>query len=143
MSEEMMQESGQEMTFNASPMETIQDTLEQFIETANVEAVYGEPVRNGEMLVVPTAEVLCFMGFGVGSGRGKSSEDDEEQGEGEAGGGGGGGRVLSRPVAVVVASPEGVRVEPVVDFTKIGLAALTAAGFMAGMIVRMMRGPDK
>jgi hypothetical protein len=40
-------------------------------------------------------------------------------------------------VAVVIASPEGVRVEPVVDPTKIALAALTAAGFMLGMFFRM------
>jgi hypothetical protein len=40
-------------------------------------------------------------------------------------------------VAVVVASPEGVRVEPVVDITKIALAGLTALGFMVGMMFRM------
>jgi hypothetical protein len=42
-------------------------------------------------------------------------------------------------VAVIVASPEGVRVQEVVDPTKIALAALTAAGFMIGMMARMMR----
>ena len=47
--------------------------------------------------------------------------------------------MLSRPVAVIIAAPEGVRVEPVVDATKIGLAALTAAGFMFGMWMRMAR----
>jgi hypothetical protein len=47
--------------------------------------------------------------------------------------------VFSRPVAVIIASPEGVRVEPVVDVTKIALAALTAAGFMVGMLLRMNR----
>jgi hypothetical protein len=40
-------------------------------------------------------------------------------------------------VAVVVASAEGVRVEPVLDVTKIALAALTAMGFMVGMMFRM------
>jgi hypothetical protein len=30
-------------------------------------------------------------------------------------------------------------VEPVIDLTKIGLAALTAAGFMAATLVRMTR----
>ena len=45
--------------------------------------------------------------------------------------------MLSRPVAVVVASPEGVRVEPVIDLTKLALAGLTAVGFMVGMMFRM------
>jgi hypothetical protein len=43
---------------------------------------------------------------------------------------------------VVINSPEGVRVEPVVDVTKIALAALTAAGFMIGMLFKMTRGPS-
>jgi hypothetical protein len=33
-------------------------------------------------------------------------------------------------VAVIVSSPEGVEVRPVIDVTKIALAALTAAGFV-------------
>lgn len=115
----------------------VEDTLDKFIATADVEVVYGEPIQHGETVIVPTAEVLAGLGFGLGYGSG-SSEDEGSTGRG--GGGGGGGRVLSRPVAVVVASPEGVRVEPVVDVTKIGLAALTAAGFMFGMLMRMTSG---
>jgi uncharacterized spore protein YtfJ len=105
-----------------------------------VEKVYGKPIENGDTLIVPTAEILCGMGFGVGSGSGNQM-DEEAANRGEGGGGGGGGRVLSRPVAVIIASPEGVRVEPVIDPTKIALAALTAAGFMLSMLFRMMRGP--
>jgi uncharacterized spore protein YtfJ len=62
-------------------------------------------------------------------------------GEGGAGGGVGGGRTLSRPVAVIIASPEGVRVEPIADRTKVIMAAITAAGFVASMLFRMTRGP--
>jgi hypothetical protein len=38
---------------------------------------------------------------------------------------------------VIIADPQGVRVEPVVDITKIALAALTAAGFMLATMMRM------
>ena len=120
----------------ADAIDTVQDTLDKFLDAANVYAVYGEPVYQGDTAIIPTAEVLSAMGFGVGSGYGRGSEDNDS-GQGGGGGGGGGGRILSRPVAVIVASPEGVRVEPVVDVTKIALAALTAAGFMVGMLVRM------
>ncbi len=54
-------------------------------------------------------------------------------------GGGGGGRTLSRPVASIVVDPNGVRVEPIVDVTKLWLAALTAAGFCFAMLARMQR----
>jgi len=127
-------------------LEVIHDTLGEFLQSASVEAVYGAPIKDGNTLIIPAAEVLTVMGFGVGAGRGKGfsketeSEEDQSEdiSEGVGSGGGGGGRVLSRPAAVIISTPEGVRVEPVVDVTKIGLAALTAAGFMVGMLLRMM-----
>ena len=124
----------------AQAVEAVQETLELFLETANVDRVYGEPIQHGDTLIIPSAEVLVGLGFGMGYGFGQGEK--EESGStpnGGGGGGGGGGRVLSRPVAVIVASPEGVRVQEVVDPTKIALAALTAAGFMIGMMMRMMR----
>lgn len=119
-------------------LEMYQDTVEEFLAAADVRVVYGEPIQHDDTMIIPTAEVLCGMGFGVGSGSGTSPEQNSEHpSQGSGSGGGGGGRILSRPVAVVVASPEGVRVEPVVDITKIALAGLTAMGFMVGMMFRM------
>jgi uncharacterized spore protein YtfJ len=115
-----------------------QDTMEEFLATADVSVVYGEPIQHEDTIIIPTAEVLAGLGFGFGSGSGNSPEgSDQKPAEGSGFGGGGGGRILSRPVAVVVASPEGVRVEPVIDLTKIALAGLTALGFMVGMMFRM------
>ena len=73
------------------------------------------------------------MGFGAGYGAG--GPDDAN---GVGGGGGGGGKALARPVAVVIADEEGVRVKPVVDPTKIALAALTAAGFILSTLFKMV-----
>lgn len=102
--------------------------------------VYGEPIQHEDTIVIPTAEVLCVLGFGLGSGSGTNAQQNAESPSvGKGNGGGGGGRILSRPVAVVIASPEGVRVEPVVDITKVALAGLTAMGFMIGMMFRMSR----
>jgi uncharacterized spore protein YtfJ len=121
-------------------VEAVQETFERFLETANVDRVYGEPIQHGDTLIIPSAEVLVGLGFGTGYGYGQGEREESGSTPGGAGGGGGGGgRVLSRPVAVIVASPEGVRVQEVVDPTKIALAALTAAGFMIGMMARMMR----
>lgn len=127
----------------------VNKTMVALIETANVDRVYGEPIEFGDTKIIPTSENLTFMGFGFGSGygQGMSEEDSEEDDEGApmvgaGSGGGGGGRTFSRPVAVVIASPEGVRVEPIADRTKVIMAAITAAGFMASMVFRMMRGPQ-
>ncbi len=143
-----------EMDINASDfdvssvtdaMDVIDLTMERFLDTASVDLVYGDPVEHGDTMIIPTAEILVGLGFGAGYGGGRSGKQEDEdeereagEGYGEGGGGGGGGRTFSRPVEIVVYSPEGVRVEPVVDVTKIALGALTAAGFMTGMLLRMI-----
>ena len=111
----------------------VKQTFDKIIDVANVDAVYAEPIRNGDMIVVPSAEVLGVVGFGAGTGGGKDQNDNR----GGGGGAGGWSRVLSRPVAAVVITPDNVRVEPIVDATKVALAAFTAAGFMLAMIARM------
>jgi uncharacterized spore protein YtfJ len=127
----------------------INTTMDAFLKAASVEKVYGEPIEVGTKKIIPTSENLVFMGFGAGAGYGSANFDKDEDesapgegtGEGGGGGGGGGGRILSRPVAVIIASPEEVRIEPVADRTKVIMAAITAAGFVAGMFLRMSRGP--
>jgi uncharacterized spore protein YtfJ len=115
---------------------TVQTTMDKFLSAANVDAVYGTPLREGENIVIPAAEVLSIAGFGLGSGSGSQGPGENER-PGGGGGGGGGGHVLSRPVAAIVISPAGVRVEPIVDVTKIALAGLTTLGFMAAMLSRL------
>jgi len=117
-----------------APLDTMQRLFDRHLDAARVEAVYGEPVASGDMLVIPAAEVLSVIGVGMGGGSGPATVNEGAP-EGTAGGtgGGGGGRVLARPVAAIIIRPGGVTVQPIVDVTKIGLAALTAVGFMAGM----------
>ncbi len=114
-------------------IDPVQEPLERFLESANVERVYGESIIHGDTTIIPAAEILVALGFGAGSGAGT----DEEGQSGVGSGGGGGGRTLSRPVAVIVANSDGVKVEPVVDPTKIVLAGITAAGFMLATLLRM------
>src|SRR5712692_4362545 len=80
-----------------SAVDAVQEVVHHFLEAAAVEAVYGEPVRNGETLVVPAAEVVSALGFGMGSGGGTANERNpggeskESTTSGGSGGGGGGG----------------------------------------------------
>lgn len=141
-----------------TPVKDVGKAAANVLESASVAAVYGRAVKQGDTIIIPTAEVLAGFGFGYGAGSGSGvykdedeetpgdepaeSEDAPNKGSGAGGGGGGGGRTLARPVAVVVASPEGVWVEPIIDWTKIGLAALTTFGFMIGTLARMRKGPE-
>jgi len=97
-------------------------TTEQQVELGldrlmNVSAdrVYREPVHLGDTVVIPAASITRAGGFGFGID------------QAENGGGGGGGWSDARPVAVIEAGPDGVRVKPVVDFTRIGLTVIAAA----------------
>jgi uncharacterized spore protein YtfJ len=119
----------------------IESTLEKHISIADVSSVYGKPIKEGDKVIIPAAEVLAFTAFGVGGGIAPTTPEDDPSGKptiASGGGGGGGGRVFARPAAVIIVSPEGVRVEPVIDITKIALAAFTTAGFMAAMVARML-----
>ncbi len=107
-------------------------TMKKFLEAGSVRAVYGEPATYGNITIIPAAEVVSAMGFGLGAGTG-------ETGKGNASGAGGGGGIQSRPVAAVVITPNGVRVEPIVDLTKVWLAGLTTAGFVFATLARMRR----
>ena len=118
-------------------LNTVQTTLDKFLSAANVEAVYGPLIEQGENVVIPAAEVLSIVGFGLGLGGGSQNATEPEN-TGSGGGGGGGGRVLARPVAAIIMSPTGVRVEPIVDVTKIVLAVFATLGFMVAMLTRMM-----
>lgn len=121
-----------------APVMTVQTTMDKFLSAANVEAVYAPPIRQGDHIVIAAAEVLSIAGFGLGGGSGSQGAAENEN-TGSGGGGGGGGRVLSRPVAAIVISPTGVRVEPIIDVTKVILAVFTTLGFMAAMFNRMSK----
>jgi uncharacterized spore protein YtfJ len=69
----------------------------------------------------------------------EEGEQGLESGVGVGTGGGGGGASSGRPIAVISVDEEGVKVEPIVDVTKIGLALFTTLGSMFFMLSRMRR----
>ena len=115
-------------------LDVAQETMETFLETADVSKVYGEPIAHEDSVIIPAAEVLAVAGFGAGYGSGGPQDAG-----GEGGGAGGGGKTFSRPVAVVIADKNGVRVEPVMDPTKIAMTFFSTLGFMLATVARMMR----
>ena len=137
MADERMNPSAELESSVAANTSMVENTLAEFLDTGSVTRAYGEPVENGQTTILPAAEVLVALGFGVGFGGGTNKKETGAEEGGSGGGSGGAGRTLSRPVAVVIASPEGVRVEPVVDVTKVAIAAITAAGFMLAVLSGM------
>jgi len=120
--------------------------LERIFAAAQPGAVYGQPVGAEGHTVITAAEVTSGGGFGMGMGLGPPSTPGgraaptaeatrpETRQTGGAGGLGGGGGSMGRPVAVIAIGPDGVRVKPVVDVTKVALAGLTAWATMLGLL---------
>jgi len=75
----------------------------------NTRTVVGEPITAEGATLIPLVNV--GFGFGVGGGKGT----DPSKGAGEGGGTGGGGGV--KPVAIVIITADGVRVEQIKSST--------------------------
>ncbi len=120
----------------------------RLFDVANPGAVFSKPVEVGDWAVITASEVTVTMGFGLGLG-GENVDDGPEAHEAREGGSaddtgigggiGGGGFSAGRPVAVISVGPDCVRVEPVVDVTKIALAFFTMFGGMVAVMARSSR----
>ena len=114
--------------------------LEKVLAAASPNVVFGHPVEAGGYTVITASEVYAGGGFGYGGGSGPTGAEpaaDAPQASGHGGGGGGGS--MGRPVAVISIGPDGVKVDPVVDVTKLGIAAITAWGALALFLARFAR----
>ena len=121
---------------------SVEQVLSQLVSNATVDTVFGRPIERDGATIIPCSEIM--VGFGMGSGTGPVDERGNPTGQG----GGGGGGSQGRPIAVVVMSRDGVRVEPVLDLTKVVLASFTTGAFMLFWFSRLIglgrkdRGPS-
>jgi len=114
-----------------APNDPTEQALSKLVITASADAVFGEPVVSGDTTVIPCSEVA--IGMGMGSGGGPKDENGNPTGSGSGGGGG----ARGRPVAAIIITQDGVRVEPIFDITKIVLASLTTGTFILLWIGRL------
>ncbi len=120
--------------------------LGQVFSAAQAGAVFGAPVTSGDYTVITASEVVAGGAIAFGSGSGEGARGPASSGtaagspqQGTAGGAGGGGGSSGRPVAVIILSPDGVQVKPVLDVTKLAIAGITTWGTMFFMLRRMRR----
>jgi len=118
-----------------TPIDEMIHRLSTIPEESGASACFGAPVERDGHTVIPVARVAFGYGAGFGRGTGMGRKHGEngagggEEGEGEGGGGGGGGS--STPVAIIDISPTDVRIEPIIDQTRISVGGMLLAGWMA------------
>ena len=109
----------------------VEDLLERIGEAvgqrAQVSAVFGEPVQQGSLTVIPVAKAR----FGFGGGGGSGSHRGEEG----AGGGGGGGAAVT-PIGYIEMGEERARFKRIA--TPMDVFAFTAAVSIAALVLRRM-----
>ena len=86
----------------------VKTTLGEIEKVLSTKTVVGEPLTIDGITLIP----LISAGFGFGAGGGSGKGENKQKGEGTGGGTGGGAYV--KPVAVVIVSKEGVKIEPII-----------------------------
>ena len=99
--------------------------LANLVEQSGVKSVYGAPVTQGDVTVVPVAKVVYGFGGGQGSGLGEEGRTGE--------GSGGGGGFVGKPVGYIEITPSLTRFVPIND--KKRLAAALALGVVVGLML--------
>jgi uncharacterized spore protein YtfJ len=116
--------------------------IEQMLERLNVNTVFGEPTKEGDVTIIPVAEIGVGFGYGYGFGRGPAGAEEGVRetagtGEGEGGGGGAGGRATPR--GYIRITPGGVTFQPIIDETRIPLAGIAFSAWSVFWISKTIR----
>jgi uncharacterized spore protein YtfJ len=117
-----------------TPIDEMIHSLSTIPEESGASACFGAPVERNGHTIIPVARVAFGYGAGFGRGTGTGRGHGEngaaggDGGSGEGGGGGGGGS--STPVAIIDVSGTDVRIEPIIDQTRISVSGMVLGGWV-------------
>jgi uncharacterized spore protein YtfJ len=113
----------------------IAEHIEHIVERFNVNAVFGEVRREGDVAIIPVARIGTTFGFGFGSGEAPAEGEERLT----SGGGGGGGGGSAKPCGIVKITPAGVSFEPTANPFHIPLAGIAMAAWSVFWITLTVR----
>ena len=113
-------------------LDDLHKRFEEMQGKANWKAVFGEVIEVDGRRMIPVASVQ--YGFGMGGGQGpvrrSGARTRSPQKDGTPpGGGGGGGGIRIEPVALIDITDGRLRVEPIINVTRLAVIALLMAGW--------------
>ena len=114
----------------------VTEPIEQLFEKLKVDAVFGQPIQEGDVTIIPVAEV--GVGFGFGSGPSPATEEDGDEADSDKGeGGGGGGKATPR--GFIKITPDGVDFESTLDEGRVALAGIAMSAWAIFWIAKTIR----
>ena len=139
----MIETSNGVSTSAGTAPELTEKTIEKMLPFVRPNTVFSAPVVSGPYTVITASAVLGGGGMGFGSGtapapKAKAAEPTSNH-ETVGSGAGGGGAFYARPVAAIVIGPDGVKVQPITDATRIAIAVISAWAAVALMAMRIAR----
>jgi uncharacterized spore protein YtfJ len=120
------------------------DVIGEMREKADVNAVFSEPMTVEGRTIVPVARVAYGFGMAMAEPEAEAEmgmalpQDQEVTERDDSTGGRGGGAMVARPFAVIEVTPEGTRVEPIVDEQKLALAGSLLIGWSVFCLARAL-----
>lgn len=113
--------------------------VERYLERLKVDTIFGAPQQQGELTVIPVAEVHARLGYGFGGGTGPApangaNADDEASAiaaptaGGSGAGAGGTGSTLPR--GFIELGPDGARWVPIENREKVAVAGIALAAWV-------------
>ena len=112
------------------------EPIEQLFEKLRVDAVFGQPIQEGDVTIIPVAEV----GFGFGYGSGRSPATEEEGDAADSGkGAGGGGAGKATPRGYIKITSDGVNFESTLDEGRVALAGIAMSAWAIFWIAKTIR----
>ena len=117
------------------------EPIEQLFEKLKVDAVFGQPIQEGDVTIIPVAEVGVGFGYGAGQGPAVEEQGDEgdEQADSSTGGVGGGGGGKATPRGFIKITPEGVFFESTLDEGRVALAGIAMSAWAIFWIAATIR----
>lgn len=120
-------------TMNIDLKEVVKEITEKIQKSANVKAIFGEPVEKGDFTVIPVGRVsICTMG-GLG-GEDKGKEKDKK-----SGGIGMSIRSKAIPVGYIEISKSGVQYREATDNNRVILSGMALGAFAIFSFTRLIR----
>ena len=105
------------------------EPIEHMVDHIGVDSVFGQPTKEGDVTVIPVAQVTYGFGYGGGYGHGVNGDSEEAEvdeaempGEGAGGGAGAGGRATPR--GFIRISADGVSYQSISDEMRVPLAGI-------------------
>ncbi len=112
--------------------------LNDWLDRLSVRTIFGEPVHEGDSVVIPVASLRAGFGYGAGSAPPQPGEDGEmKPSQGEGAGGGGGGSL--QPKGYLRITADDVKYEPIMDTTLVSLAGILLAAWNVFWIAAAIR----